>query len=423
MNFNTMLTRLGMDPDNFINRENEPIKTEEGFIYEVYQRTDIRHCPHCGSQSAHIQDYDWIEINCSETDYIRDILRIRKVRFKCTECHKTFTPSVQGIQRYSKISSQTLQLILNDFSKMMSFSQIAERYHLTPARILQIFDENVPYVPRKPLPRTLCIDEIKFDEEYDQKYCCVLYDFENRQIVDIIKNRQLPYLEEYFSLIPQKERDRVKFFVSDMHDPYATVARKYLKSATHIIDMFHVVRQLTQAISKIRIEVMKTQPKNSIYYRFMKKHWKLFLCRKEDIPDKFYSPKGIISSYHFTDLVFSCIKLNRDLLSAYNILQDLFHYSEKRNYNDALNFISYISDRLVSSNHSLLIPVGKTYDKWKFGIASAFSRSQNSSRITNAIAESINNHLKTILKFAYGYHNFPRFRNRALLILSYKKTR
>ena len=32
MDFNTLLYRLGIDPSSFINRENEPIKTESGFM-------------------------------------------------------------------------------------------------------------------------------------------------------------------------------------------------------------------------------------------------------------------------------------------------------------------------------------------------------------------------------------------------------
>ena len=38
MNFNTLLLRLGIDEDSFENKAIEPIKVEEGFIYEVYQK-------------------------------------------------------------------------------------------------------------------------------------------------------------------------------------------------------------------------------------------------------------------------------------------------------------------------------------------------------------------------------------------------
>ena len=86
------------------------------------------------------------------------------------------------------MSSQTREMIVRDFSYKITFSDIAKRYGLTTARVLQIFDEIITYVPRKLMPPVLCIDEIRFQEELDQKYCCVLYDFNNRDTVDIIRN-------------------------------------------------------------------------------------------------------------------------------------------------------------------------------------------------------------------------------------------
>ena len=68
----------------------------------------------------------------------------------------------------------------------------------------------------------------------------------------------------------------------------------------------------------------------------------------------------------------------------------------------------------------ILQSVGYTYDRWRIEIASGLAKNQNNVRYTNGIAESINNHLKTIIKTAYGYHNFERFRKRAMLIITYK---
>ena len=421
MNFNTILYRLGMNPENFVNADNEPIKTEDGFVYEVRQRTDQRLCPNCGSVKTVINNYKYVEVNCSETDQIKDILRIRKVRLKCKSCGKTFTPSIENIPRYSKTSAQTLQMIYNDFTKSLTFSQIAERYGLSVSRIIQIFDEKVNYVPRRPLPEILCIDEIKFAEEYNQKYCCVLYDFKTREIVDIIKNRQLPYLIDYFKAIPEQERSKVKYFISDMYDGYLTVQRRFLKQSVHIIDLFHVITQMTEAVKKLRVKVMNNQEKGSVYYNFMKSHWKQFLCRSKDISDKFYTHRVSRCSYHFDVLVNDCVKLDKDLLTAYSILQDLYRYDQLTNFNESIKFVEFISERLVSSGNDTLISVGNTYRKWKPGIANGIAKSQNHTKLTNAVAESLNNQLKTIIKSAYGYHNFKRFRNRALLIITYRK--
>ena len=40
MDFNTLLLRLGISPDNFINKDNEPIPTSNGFIYDLEQSKD-----------------------------------------------------------------------------------------------------------------------------------------------------------------------------------------------------------------------------------------------------------------------------------------------------------------------------------------------------------------------------------------------
>ena len=215
----------------------------------------------------------------------------------------------------------------------------------------------------------------------------------------------------------------MKFFVSDMYDAYATVHRRFFPSSVHVIDLFHIITQLTNAVNRIRTIAMNNEEdKKNMYYRFMKTHWNQFLCRKERIKNVFYTPKDQERSFHYTDMVFDCAKRHPELLNAYNILQDLFHYHQVDTYQEALDFISYISQRLISSGNALLVSVGMTYLKWKHGIASSFARSQNSIHITNAIAENMNNHLKTILKAAYGYNNFDRFRKRALLILTYGKT-
>ena len=57
MDYNSMLLRLGLDPCNFVNRVNEPIKTESGFIYEVEQKKDKPPCPFCPSNNVYIKGY------------------------------------------------------------------------------------------------------------------------------------------------------------------------------------------------------------------------------------------------------------------------------------------------------------------------------------------------------------------------------
>jgi len=424
MDFNTLLLRLGISPDNFINKDNEPIPTSNGFIYDLEQSKDDRTCPHCHSSNVRIMGYYYTETNCSESENITDILRIKRVRFRCKECGKTFSPSIKGIERYATVSRQVKQFILNDFTKSLTFADIAKRYGLTKQRIIQIFDEKVKYVPRRLMPKILCIDEIKFSEELDQNYCCVIYDFERREIVDIIRNRRMPYLREYFSSIPLKERQNTKVFISDMYDAYSTICSQFFPSATHIIDKFHIITQLSRAVNSLRVLAMNSIKENKDdepYYNFMKSNWKLYLCRQEDIPDKRYTYMKTGEVFHYDELLFSSIKLNDKLWTGYLAFQELLHHSYYSSYEETLNFIDFLSQKLRNSKSELLNKVGDTYHRWRYEIANAFTRDAKQNRYSNAIAECINNLLKTIIKSAYGYHNFERFRKRAMMIITYSK--
>ena len=421
MNFNTILYRLGLDPNDFINEERDPIKTDNGFIYEVRQRTDIRICPKCGSVNAYINDHDVVEINCSETDQIKDILRIIKTRFKCKDCGITYTPKIHGIDDGSTISNQTKQLIFGDFTKIMSFAEIGRRYNVSSMKVIQIFDEKIPYIPRGKLPQILCIDEKGFDGDNDSSYCCIMYDHDKREIIDILKSRQLPYLYDYFLNISEGERNNVKYFVSDMYEGYRNVRRIFFKNALHIVDLFHVVQLLTRAVNKIRNNHVREVKRSSPYTNFMKSKWKLFLCRSENIPDRWYTPKGQGNSIHYSDMVFECIKQYDDLLIAYNILQDLYHYNRNDTFMESLNFIDNIADRLKLTGISQLETVGNTYTSFRIEIANGLARNQSGKYYSNGVAESVNNNIGKIIRASNGYQNFERFRKRCMLFSRYKK--
>ena len=420
MDFNTILRRFGIEPENFINKEVEPIKILDGFIYEVEQRTDVRCCPHCKSNKAYIKDYKHVDIRCNQNEYFTDILRVKKVRFTCLQCGKTYTPQILGIDRGETISHQMKTFIINDFTRPITFEDIGKKYGLSTARCLQLFDQEIKYVPRLPLPEVLCIDEIKFETEGISKYCCVLYDFKEKKIVDIIRSRQMPYLKEYFTKIPIFERKKVKIFISDMYDGYATIKNIYFENAVHVVDNFHVITQLNRAVNSIRLETMKNYVDHaSLEYNFMKSKWKYFLCREEYVPDKYITSRKTGESLHYDQMILRCIQLNEQFYEAYLTMQDIYHHSYYSTFEESLNFVTFLRNKLVNSCSPILGKVGETYYHWRTEIANAFIREFKGIKYTNAIAECINNKLKSIIKSAYGYRNFERFRKRALLICTY----
>ena len=91
------------------------------------------------------------------------------------------------------------------------------------------------------MPNILCIDEFYFKVAKGIKYPCVITGFHPFKIIDVIRSRQMSQLTHYFGNIMPSERNRVKYFVSDMNDTYRDIKALFFPNSIHIIDTFHVL--------------------------------------------------------------------------------------------------------------------------------------------------------------------------------------
>ena len=424
MDFNTFFIRFGLDSSNFINKPVEIIETSTGFIYEAEEEYKQRICPFCNHQFLNIHSYKWISQKLGTTIGVKETLKIKRIRYKCPKCGKTHTFKLEGIARGHVISDFVKTSIQQEFYEIQSFRTIAKRYDVSIQKVLDIFDEYTHYVPRCPLPEYLCIDEKHFEGNTDGKYCVVISDFFTGEIIDVLENRQMPYLDDYFEDIPLKERNNVKVFISDMYEGYSSIKNKYFPKAMFVIDLFHVIKLLTTAVNKIRIRTYnQIAIDDTIERHFMKTNWRYFLMDQFKICKNEYHSKKFDMYMSYGDIILRCIKMNYAFWDGYDVLQELLHYDKYETWTDANKFMDRIIDKLRFSGDELLVKTADTYKKWKTGIINGLARNQTGRRFSNAIAENNNSHIQRIINVAYGYQNFDRFRARVMLILTYKKQR
>ena len=89
MNNNTFLYRVGLNPKNFIDQDIEPIKTDDGLLYLIEERKDIRICPYCNNKIKNeIKKYYYMYINVSDNSNKKEIIQIKRVQFICKKCKK-----------------------------------------------------------------------------------------------------------------------------------------------------------------------------------------------------------------------------------------------------------------------------------------------------------------------------------------------
>ena len=424
MDFNTILTRFGFDSSNFVNKPVNAIEFEGGFIYEVEEAYSQCICPNCNHQFMFVHSYKWIEINLCSTVGYKEYLRIKRIRYKCPKCGKTHTFALRGIDRKKTISDFVQTAIKNEFYEIQSFSTIANRYEVSVQSVINIFDEYTKIMPRRPLPKYMCIDEKHFEGDSEGKYAVIISDFFTGEVIDVLENRQMPYLDEYFKNIPFKERSNVKVFISDMYDGYSSIKNKYFHNAIFVVDLFHVIKLLTTAINKIRIRTYnQIAIDDTIERHFMKTNWRFFLMDQRKIRKNEYHSKKFDCYMSYGEIISRCLKLNMVFWDGYDVLQELLIYDRYESYSEAEKFMNRIIAKLNSSGDELLCKVAESYQRWKVGIIHGLARNQTGKRFSNAIAENNNSHIQRVIDVAYGYRNFKRFRARIMLILTYKNQR
>ena len=238
----------------------------------IYLKLKNKHpnCPYCAglSSSKGITDYNFIIPDIAGKS--AEVLWKRR-RYFCRDCGKTF--SEDNIFTPEGIHSSFSQLtqVVTDFHNLnYSIKDIAAKNHLSSA-MTEIYCDSYLRVPRQYLPVNLGIDELHSGmAKYGSSYICVLVDNEKRSLIDIRPSRSKHELSKYFESIPLEERKRVRFVTMDMWQPYKDVALRYLPNAKIAVDPFHVIEHLTNDFTRLRIDIMNQQPKDSAGYYLMK---------------------------------------------------------------------------------------------------------------------------------------------------------
>lgn len=362
MNSNSFLLSFGLKPEDF-DRTEGPIESDEGFIYEGWEARKDPECPRCHRTSCVIKAHYSSDITLRSDILRTEIIICHRIKYICKDCGKTFTLPLKGAMVGRGITYNERAAIIAELNQGDTFTRVADAHGITKQSAIAIFDEAYPFVPRKKLPKVLLVDEFKFKTEFS-KYCCHLVDFEASETVDVIRSRQKAYLDEYFGAIPDGERKNVKILVTDMYDEYAAAARKWLPNASVVVDRFHVVKQLTEAVNKLRVAAMNKCQSDALAYNFMKSKWRVFLMRRKDVPDKWYTRKSDGQSWHYDDLIEYCLSLDENLSNAYDCLQDLYYYMRVQDsMSKARENIRFVAQKLDNCGCETLRKVAATYRK------------------------------------------------------------
>ena len=349
-------------------------------------------CPCCKATTSRIHDYRLQTIKDLPFQLKHTYLILKKRRYVCS-CGKRFYEPYDFFAKYQRRTRRLSFVIVNQFRETTSIKAVAIRSNIsthTVARILNTIKFPVPQ-----LPECLSIDDFKGNAG-DQKFQCILVDAKKQRVLDILPSRNQNYLIEYFRSTPKAERNRVKFFICDMWQPYVDLAKIFFPNAQIIIDKFHFARQVTWAIESVRKQLQKTmKPELRKYY---KRSRKLILTRYHKLKDENKEACDLMLTY------------NDDLRLAHSLKEWFYKICQDTKYsNQRTEFWDWIKNAETSGIKEFE-QCARTYRRWSSGILNAFKYNY-----TNGPTEGYNNKIKVLKRTSYGIRNFERFRTRILL--------
>ena len=381
-------------------------------------------CPKCNKFTSSVHDKlkpiksVYLDSCGSSVDLI-----IYKKRYHCYNCNKIFTETLNINTSNGNISNKVKIQIRKDLLKYnLSLKYIAEKNRVSITTVENEMLEITSTIPeyQKNLPRVISFDEFKADTK-EGKYAFVLNDPIHKKVLDILPNRKKEYLIQYFE--HTENRYSVEFVISDMYEPYLLVQRIMFPKAKYVVDRFHYIKYIMEALDKVRIKWQKIYGEKSKQYKILKNKKNVNLLRRYGNDIDWWVMTKRYKNGHMVeilpgDVLRELLAINDEIKRAYQLKElflDIINHSTYETIEEQLtNFI----DICINSNISEFIEVSGTIYNWLEYICNSFI----DKRYSNGFTEGTNNKIKVIKRNAFGYKNFKLFRGSILYIFNGKIT-
>lgn len=348
-------------------------------------------------------------------------LIIYKKRYRCYTCNKIFTEELNINTSKGNISNKVKIQIRKDLLNYnLSLKYIAEKNRVSITSVenelLSIISAIPKYVVN--LPRVISFDEFKADT-VEGKYAFILNDPIHKKVLDILPSRKKERLIQYFTYC--KNRHSVEFVISDMYEPYLLVTQIMFPKAKYVVDRFHYITYIMDALDNIRIRLQKLYGEKSKEYKLLKNKKNVSLLRKYSAEINWWVYTKRYKNGHLVDtlpidILDNMLKISNDLMEGYYLKEeflDIIHHYDEMDID--IQITRWIS-KCIEKDIPEFVEAARTISRWKEHILNSFI----DMRYSNGYTEGINNKIKVIKRIAFGYKSFKLFRGRILYIFNGK---
>lgn len=245
--------------------------------------------------------------------------------------------------------------------------------------------------------KVIGIDEISYRK--GKKYATVVYDLQRAEVIWIGKGKGRETIDSFFlKELSEHQRLQIRYASCDMSSAYMGAIKEHCPEAVLVLDRFHIVKALNEALDEVRKEQWRLLEKDD---RKILKGLRWLLFRHSSNRTK-----------RDTRILNSLQKGNTRIFRAW-VLKDEFE--RFWNYKATWAADSFLNRWTSAVMRSRLEPIKKfarTIQNHKDNILSFIN-----TRLTNATGEGINRIIRMIKNRASGFRSFEAFSDMIYLVL------
>lgn len=244
--------------------------------------------------------------------------------------------------------------------------------------------------------RAICFDEISLHRGHG-KFVLVVSAPELGLVLDVLPDRNQETLLKWLEERGIEWCAAVQYACSDMWDAYQQAAEQKLPHARRVVDRFHVMKNLNDALTKVRRAIQKDADEKT--KELLKGCRWLLVKNRENLSE--VQEKQLAGMLEASSELKQCYELKEAFRDLFN--QNLpVKAAEKR----LRRWIARVEAMPFKALKSFV----NTLRNWWEQILNYFD-----GRFTNGFAEGVNLKIKMLIRRGFGYRNFNSFRLHVLV--------
>lgn len=346
------------------------------------------HCPACGSSTNKIHQYHYRKIKHGRSGEKQIVLRLKVRRFKCRQCRKVFSETIDGIDR--KKSSLHFRTEVISWLQRNSFRFIGQRFKISGSTLNRyvLSVSNCWLIDWNKINVTvLGIDEHSFR---GNNLVITITDISHHKLLAILKTDRQRALIEFLNSIPKKAKDNIKEVSIDLKSSYKVAIKHCLPMADIVADRYHVETLAKRMVDQIRAVV-----------------------QEESTGRKGHLKKILLTNYYLLndnekkklELIWKKYERYPVLKQSWIIKEKIVQFYRLGNYEMAKKNFKYITMLFETTNcNRYMATTARTWKNWRQQILNYFKN-----KTTNGFTEGCHTKIKMMKRVSFGFRNINNY--------------